>query len=46
LGLNATMPWHLDSVHGTTITLPESLQQAGNRPCDYAWTLKFEMMET
>ena len=46
LGLNATLPWHLDSVHGTTITLPESLQQAGNRPCDYAWTLKFEMMET
>ncbi len=46
LGSNAKLPWRLDPVGGTTVMLPENLQQAGNRPCDYAWTLKFEMMET
>jgi alpha-L-fucosidase len=45
LGSNAELPWRLDPAHGTTVTLPENLQQAGNRPCDDAWTLKFEMTE-
>jgi hypothetical protein len=30
-----------DSAKGTTISLPENLQQASNRPCDFAWSLKF-----
>ena len=42
LGSHQTLPWKFDSAQGTIITLPENLQQAGNRPCDYAWSLKFE----
>ncbi|WP_348269483.1 alpha-L-fucosidase [Edaphobacter paludis] len=45
LGSNAELPWKLDPVRGTIINLPENLQQATNRPCDYAWTLKFETVE-
>jgi hypothetical protein len=36
------LPWKFDSENGTTITLPENLQQSTNRPCEYAWSLKFE----
>ena len=43
LGSNAKLPWKFDSAKGTTVTLPENLQQADNRPCDYAWSLKFEV---
>jgi alpha-L-fucosidase len=42
LGSKAELPWKFDSAQGTIIALPENLQQAGNRPCDYAWSLKFE----
>jgi len=42
LGSNAELRWNFDSTQGTTITLPENLQQASNRPCDYAWSLRFE----
>ncbi len=42
LGSNAELSWTFDSAKGATIALPENLQQAGNRPCDYAWSLKFE----
>ena len=42
LGSHAELPWKFDSAQGTSITLPENLQQASNRPCDYAWSLKFE----
>jgi alpha-L-fucosidase len=45
LGSPAKLPWKFDSAQGTTITLPENLQQSGNRPCDYAWSLKFETTE-
>jgi alpha-L-fucosidase len=41
LGSNAELAWSFDSAKGTTISLPENLQQAGNRPCDFAWSLKF-----
>ncbi|MGB6742079.1 MAG: alpha-L-fucosidase [Terracidiphilus sp.] len=42
LGSHAELSWKFDSARGTTITLPENLQQPDNRPCDYAWSLKFE----
>jgi alpha-L-fucosidase len=45
LGADAVLTWNFDSAKGTTINLPENLQQAGNRPCDYAWCLRFEMPE-
>lgn len=46
LGSVAELPWKFDAARGTTITLPENLQQARNRPCNDAWTLKFEVVET
>jgi alpha-L-fucosidase len=45
LGATGELPWKFDSASGTTITLPENLQQASNRPCEYAWTLKIEPVE-
>ncbi|HUV70321.1 MAG TPA: alpha-L-fucosidase [Terracidiphilus sp.] len=42
LGANAKLSWKFDSEDGTTIMLPENLQQLANRPCEYAWTLKME----
>ena len=42
LGSQASLPWKFDSAQGTIVTLPENLQQPGNRPCLYAWSLKFE----
>ena len=44
-GVSAELAWKFDSAGGTTITLPENLQQPSNRPCDYAWTLKMEAGE-
>ena len=43
LGSHARLPWSFDPARGTIITLPENLQQAGNRPCSYAWSLKLEV---
>jgi alpha-L-fucosidase len=45
LGTHEGLPWKFDSTQGTIITLPENLQQASNRPCEYAWSLKFETAE-
>jgi alpha-L-fucosidase len=42
LGSEERVAWKFDSAAGTTITLPENLQQAGNRPCAYAWSLRLE----
>jgi hypothetical protein len=39
------LQWKFDSATGTTIALPENLQQPSNRPCDHAWTLKIEPAE-
>jgi alpha-L-fucosidase len=46
LGSSSRLRWTFDSAQGATVTLPENLQQAGNRPCEYAWSLKFETAET
>jgi alpha-L-fucosidase len=46
LGTKQELEWKFDSVQGTAISLPENLQQASNRPCDYAWTLKIELAES
>jgi alpha-L-fucosidase len=45
LGSGANLSWAFDSAKGTTITLPESLQQGANRPCEHAWSLKIEAAE-
>jgi len=45
LGSNTALPWKFDSDQGTTITFPENLQQASNRPCEYAWSLKIQATE-
>ena len=45
LGLPAPIPFTFDAARGTTFTLPESLQQPSNRPCDHAWTLRLESAE-
>jgi alpha-L-fucosidase len=42
LGSPAPIPWAFDAARGTTFTIPESLQQTSNRPCDHAWTLRIE----
>jgi hypothetical protein len=42
LGTQAELSWKFDAARGTTIVFPENLQQASNRPCDHAWTLKIE----
>lgn len=42
LGSNAKLPWKFDPAQGTAVSLPEDLQDADNRPCKYAWCLKFE----
>jgi alpha-L-fucosidase len=42
LGANTSLSWRFDSAHGTEISFPENLQQAGNRPCEHAWSLKID----
>ncbi len=46
LGSDATLPWSFSADRGTTIQLPENLQQQSNRPCEYAWTLKIEAVRS
>jgi alpha-L-fucosidase len=45
LGSDAALSWKFDSAQGTIITLPANLQEVANRPCEYAWSLKFETAE-
>jgi len=45
VGSKAALDWKFDAAQGTTITFPENLQQASNRPCEYAWSLKIEPVE-
>jgi alpha-L-fucosidase len=45
LGSNSVLHWKFDSATGTTVTFPENLQQAGNRPGEFAWTLKIQPAE-
>lgn len=45
LGSKAVLHWNFDSTQGTTITFPENLQQASNRPCEYAWSLRIQASE-
>jgi alpha-L-fucosidase len=46
LGYPSEIPWSFDSAKGTIFTIPESLQQPTNRPCDHAWTLRLEEATT
>jgi len=45
LGSDSEIAWKFDAATGTTLMLPENLQQASGRPCDYAWSLKFVVKE-
>lgn len=45
LGSDAELAWNRDAASGTTVTLPENLQDPKNRPCEYAWSLKFEELK-
>ena len=40
LGSSASLDWTFDAARGTVIRLPESLQEAANRPSEHAWSLK------
>jgi alpha-L-fucosidase len=42
LGANQALPWSFDSAAGTKIRIPQNLQDASNRPCTYAWSLRIE----
>jgi alpha-L-fucosidase len=42
LGSDAKLSWKFDAARGTVITFPENLQQADNRPSQYAWCLKIK----
>jgi len=43
LGSQKQLSWSIDPARGTIISLPEELQQDRNRPCSYAWSLKFQV---
>ena len=44
LGSDTPLKWRYDERSGSTIvTLPQSLSNPDNRPCAYAWTLKFKV---
>ena len=45
LGSAQALPWRFDSAQGTTISLPEQMQQESNRPCKYAWSFKIEAVQ-
>ena len=42
LGSSASLEWRFDAAKGTVIRLSESLQNAVNRPSEYAWSLKVQ----
>ena len=46
LGMDAPLQWKFEADRGTTILFPENLQSAANRPCDHAWTVKIETVQT
>lgn len=43
LGYKANLEWEYDEELGLMITIPDELQDSGNRPCDYAWTFKLRL---
>lgn len=44
LGSVEPLQWNFDAGRGTRIIFPENLQQASNRPCEDAWTIKIEVV--
>jgi alpha-L-fucosidase len=45
LGSPAELTWRFEGDRGTTIVLPEDLQEENYRPCKYAWCLKIQTAE-
>jgi alpha-L-fucosidase len=43
LGYPEPLEWTRDSDHRVRISLPMNLQDAGHRPCEFAWTFKIEI---
>jgi alpha-L-fucosidase len=46
LGASSTLKWKSENASGTTIQFPDAMQQAVNRPCEFAWTLKIETLQS
>lgn len=42
LGYPHPLPWRTDSSRGLSVALPVNLQNAANRPCDFAWSFRME----
>ena len=42
LGYPEPLHWNYDSARGLAVSLPDSLQDATHRPCQFAWSLKIE----
>jgi alpha-L-fucosidase len=45
LGSQSEVTWRFEGDRGTTLVLPENLQEEKNRPCKYAWCLKIQTAE-
>jgi alpha-L-fucosidase len=43
LGSETGVDWSTDGARGTVIRLSENLQNAANRPCEHAWSLKAQV---
>lgn len=42
LGYPQALSWEQDAAQGLIISIPEALQDAGNRPCQHAWCFKMQ----
>ena len=45
LGYSKALSWKQDDAQGLSISIPEALQDATNRPCQYAWCFKIQPSE-
>ena len=40
LGVREPLKWTCDAAKGLVINIPEELQEAGRRPCEFAWAVR------
>ncbi|MDR0757768.1 MAG: alpha-L-fucosidase [Tannerella sp.] len=43
LGYSKPLKWSLADGGGVRVEIPDALQSAENRPCEYAWTFKIDV---
>jgi hypothetical protein len=43
LGYDKPLKWNYTGDGGVRIEIPDALQSPENRPCEYAWTFRFEI---